>query len=466
MIKHIARYIVGGFLNRVLGLIALPIYTYFLSPEQYGTYAIILSYVSLGSLIFTLNTHSSVSRFLYEEDLKKEVFLSTSIYISLLLIALSFLIIYSIDTAFLSDLLEIDIGSYREIIFLLIFFGIMFGIYTQVLIPERKSKEYTRVTVIKSYSIFFISIVFLFLNRDVSSLIYSNLVVELVSFFYVAKFLCKRITPSVSFDSIKYIFSYSVFLLPYSLSGIILSQIDRVMLAKLLSLESVGIYSVGYTLSMIPWTVFVIFSKGWTPEYFSYMNNRKYNLLDRDTKYILWGAYFIILSMILFLGDIIHIVFGDKYSAIYDILPILLSSVVFMILWQLWGRGIGYSKKTIWTSIIGIVSAVVNVILNYFLIPLFGVKGAAYATLFSYIIMALLGYCISLYYLKIYTVGLAKLKVFFMVFVLSSLLCFILYNNVIFMTTIKAIYFILVISIVFRYREFFSKKTKLILGDR
>lgn len=459
---HIIRYMINGVLVRALGIISLPIYTYFLSPSEYGMYTLILSYISIGILIFTLNVHSSISRFYYEDKVNKEEFLSSSIWLSVIIFFTSFLAISLFDSQWLSSILTIDYEIYSKWIFLIIFFKIFFSIYTQVLIPQKKSKEYTKITLIKSISVFTFCCTLLYFNPETMSLIYAYVVVEGCIFLYVIYKLKDQVKFKISRESVDYILSYSVFLLPYSLSGIILSQIDRVMLAQYLSLDAVGIYSVAYALSMIPWTIFVMFSKGWTPEYFEHMNKKNYHNLDRDVKYILLATSYILLFMAIFSTDIINFLFNNEFTTTDEILPILISSVLFMILWQMWGRGIGYSKKTIWTSIIGFISAVINVCLNYYLIPVYGIVGAAYATLISYFMMAILGYVISCYVLKIYTVSIYKLRYIFLfnIFLFSIPLM----DNAI-LIVFKAIFILFSIYILIRYRKLaLSKFNNLIKG--
>lgn len=410
MFKHIFTYLVNGFFIKALGLISLPIYTYFLSPSEYGIYAIILSYISLGSILLNLNVQSSVSRFYYEKDTDVDKFVSTTIWLSTLIFLISVIFIKYLDYKWLSSMLGFDVDKYDNFVFLIAYCQILFGIYTQTLIPLKRSKHYSKVTSIKTISTISLSIVMLYHRGDVESILLSILTIEIFSLFYVFAQIRKSLEFKIRLSCTKYIVGYSFFLLPYSLSGIVLSQIDRIMIAKLDSLDSVGIYSVAYSLCMIPWTIFVIFSKGWTPEYFLYMNEEKYDLLDRDVKYILLMSSYIVIFLMLFMESASSFLFSDKYASIGQLLPVILSSVLFMILWQMWGRGIGYSRKTMYTSLIGTVSAIFNIFMNYMLIPYYGVMGAAYATYFSYMLMAVMGYFISKYHLNIYTVSVSKLK--------------------------------------------------------
>ena len=76
----------------------------------------------------------------------------------------------------------------------------------------------------------------------------------------------------------------------------------------------------------------------------------------------------------------------SEYSTVYMYTPILVTAVVFMCFNQFLGSiysATKHSQNSCWTAM---VACVVNLLMNYFLIPLWGIQGAAVATLLSYLI--------------------------------------------------------------------------------
>ena len=135
------------------------------------------------------------------------------------------------------------------------------------------------------------------------------------------------------------------------------------------------------------------------------MNEEKYSELETDVKKILWVVIALTFFYLLCIGLFFKLLIDKDYHAALEIIPILTSSVFFMVLWQMWGRSIGFHKRTWFSSFIGFVSAGFNVALNFFLIPLLGLFGAAVSTLVSYCAMAVLGYVVSRFILKSFTVS-------------------------------------------------------------
>lgn len=119
----------------------------------------------------------------------------------------------------------------------------------------------------------------------------------------------------------------------------------------------------------------------------------------------------------------------------------------FAMLWHIFGRGISFAKKTIWTSIAGIISAIVNVGLNYIWIPKYGLMGAVYATYISYLVMALIGYLFAKYLLGIYTTSIMQLKWSILgIFFISSIIIYfgsvaLLIMQFVFLLFLIALYF-------------------------
>ena len=103
-------------------------------------------------------------------------------------------------------------------------------------------------------------------------------------------------------------------------------------------------------------------------------------------------------------GKEIGMVLADqRYHSGLKIVPVVVFGYIFTALWQFWGRNIGYSKKTIWISIVAIIAGFANIGLNMVFIPRYGYVAGAYTTVVSFMIMAFAGWIVSKWILKVYT---------------------------------------------------------------
>ena len=436
MIKHFFKYLIGDISIKLLGFISLPLYTHFLLPKDYGLYSLIISYVTIAIVVLPLNVHASISRFLYEKSLNVDLFMKSTFVLTTVIMSISALILWLIDPILLSDILEFDVTKFGLVALALVLTRIIFNIYKQTLIPKKKSKEYMLILVIKTYLSFgMIVLSFFMFAPDPLFMLIAVLLAEGVISLYVLYRLREFLRPKIDLASTKYILNYSVFLMPYVLSSVMMSQIDSVMLAKFFSTREVGIYNIAFVFSMIPVMIFTAFSNAWTPNYFKYMNEKNYDRLREDIKKIMLGVSLMVFLLALFAREVLWVLVDAKYQEAVFLLPMLSLSVFFIVLWQMWGRGISYIKKTIWTSVIGIISAVLNFFLNFYLIPLYEMQGAVVATLLSHVFMAFSGYFVSKHILKIYTVHIKHLGIPFFVCLLTLILCFI--DNQVVLNSIK-----------------------------
>ena len=181
-----------------------------------------------------------------------------------------------------------------------------------------------------------------------------------------------------------------VFSSPLVLSGVavfITLYIARLMISHFLSLNEVGLFGLGYRVASIAGLVMVGFQGALTPLIYS---NYQLEETPKNLSFIFRGflvfALMLCYLLSLFATEIIHLISTQAYySASSDVifltLAILLSNM------YIFAPGITIAKKTHLNLYINIVGALLNVVLNYILVPKFGIEGAATSTLLTYIIV-------------------------------------------------------------------------------
>lgn len=165
------------------------------------------------------------------------------------------------------------------------------------------------------------------------------------------------------------------------------SSIDRWMLASLLGVDAVGVYSVAFRFSMIAGFVATAFGMAWSP--YSMKLRRDAPEVHRQIYAEVLLALIAIMSLAagvlgLFAGEILGVLMTPSYAGSAIPLVILCFCVVLQATQQITGIGISLAKRTgIFAWMIG-VAAGLNALLNWWWIPLFGVAGAAWGTLVAY----------------------------------------------------------------------------------
>lgn len=185
---------------------------------------------------------------------------------------------------------------------------------------------------------------------------------------------------------------FNIPLIPYYLSQTVFNQSDRLMISNIRGTGDAAIYSVAYSLGMILVFVLNAIINSYNPWLFT---NIKKGTISKCKPISLGLAVLfssMLLCIIMLAPEAIRIMAPDAYySAIYCVPPIVLSALLLFYCSLFDGLQFYYEKKH-YLLISSIISAVLNIVLNALLIPVYGFVAAAYTTLASYISFALLEY--------------------------------------------------------------------------
>jgi len=178
------------------------------------------------------------------------------------------------------------------------------------------------------------------------------------------------------------------FILP-SVMVAIYAQSDRVMIQQMIGDESVGLYSAALSAASMASFLFVAIIDSFRPLIFTYYEKSKLKF-----EYYLKKIYSIVIYLSLcqavlisfFSESIINILFGEAFLSADNTLAIICWYIMFSFLGSvrnIWILSNGLEKYLL---VINMIGALFNVILNFILIPLYGIEGAATASLITQII--------------------------------------------------------------------------------
>ena len=188
---------------------------------------------------------------------------------------------------------------------------------------------------------------------------------------------------------------------------IILQQTDIVMLGLLGTNEDVGLYRVavqGAMLLVIGTEAVKAITMPYLVKYYSQNNSAIFKIIiTKSTRVGFLFSLIIFLIFIFFVKYILRSVFGEDYVDSYYILILLSLGQLVHTFIGIVGSVLnmcGYEKSTLYSQLIAVF---LNVTLNIILIPLYGIEGAAIATLTSIIVRKILLWYIAYKYLRVDT---------------------------------------------------------------
>lgn len=178
-------------------------------------------------------------------------------------------------------------------------------------------------------------------------------------------------------------------LVGYSLAAQILNVSDRMMISQMVNNSAVGIYSTLYTVSSISLMVWQAIHSSFVPYLFNSLENKNIGVKKISSQLMLLYAGVAVLLTYL-APEIVRILAPEEYYEAIYIMPPIAAGVFFTAFANIYSDIAVYYKRTQYVMYPALIAALVNLVLNYIFIKSYGYMAAAYTTLFSYILMAIL----------------------------------------------------------------------------
>lgn len=451
VLKAGAWYTISNFAFRAVAFITTPIFARILTKAEYGEFNNITSWVSILFILTSCDLYTSIIRAKldYEDDLERYGF---SV---LTLGSIITVIIFAINMVFgdlFSDLMGIQ-AKYFPIMYVYLLFVQGFYVYITIERAHYKYKTFSLLTGVGIVASCLVSLLLVYLMQDkldarVIGQYGPYIVIGAVLYFLVAKK-----GRNVHFPYYKYSILLSLPLVPHLLSMTLLSSSDRIMITKMAGAEYTAVYSIAYIVANIIAILIDSMNKAWAPWFLDTLKIDN-KVAIRKTVLPYFGIFIaLIIGILLAAPEIVLILGGSKYIEGIYVLPPLVIGTSFQFAYTMYVQVEFFEKKMKMVAIATSIAAVVNIVLNYFLIPKFGYIAAGYTTLIGYMILfaihfitiSRLGYK-DIFDRKIIFGGLA-----FSVIVLPVAL--ILYQNRVLRYVAFALYVALLIWIVYRNRD-------------
>ena len=381
----------GDILRHSVSIIMLPIYTRYLTPEDYGTVELLSMLIDVSTIIFGAMIAQAIFRYYCTattETYKKSV-IASALFLGFLFNGLGALII-----AFFSEPLSIAIFSDPSFKNNIALFGTtmfllpLYQITITYIREQQKPRLFLFFSVLKltiqlSLNLYLV----VHLSLHVEGVIYSAVISSAIMAIILLTYTLPKVGLTIHLSTCKQLFSFGLPLKLAAISTFYLTFGDRYFLNVFTDLSQVGIYALGYKFGfifmLIAWTPF---EKVWDAE--------KYNIINKPDAKAIYQKTFLYISLVLiFIGlcislytkDLLKIMSDPAFHEAHQIVPI----IIFAYLMQAWVKfcdlGILLEKKTIQIAYAEALAAAVITVAYLTLIPAFGIFGAAWATAIGFI---------------------------------------------------------------------------------
>lgn len=362
----------------------------YLGPEQFGLFSYTQSFVGLFAAIATLGLDGIVIRELVKDPTRRDELIGTAFWLKLIG-GFSVLLLLAIAINLTSN------DTYTNTLVFIIASATVFQAFNVV-------DFYFQSKVLSKYIVY----------ANIISLLLSSLV-KITFILYEAPLIAFAWT--IVFDTIVlslgfvyFYFQKSTFHIqnltfrketatallkdswPLILSGIVISlymKIDQVMIMEMMDSAAVGQYAAAVRISEAWYFIPSIIASSFFPAIINAKKQNKelyYDRLQKLFDLMVWISITIALLTTLFSDSILHLLYGAEYNQASSVLVLHIWTgifVAFSIVSGNWYINENYTKLAFYRNALG---ALANILLNYQLIPKYGITGAALGTLISYIL--------------------------------------------------------------------------------
>ena len=414
LLKEGGLYTLANFLTKGVSLLLIPFYTAYFTPSDYGLYDILTVFGVFAANIFSLQLNQGLARFVAEptnSDEKKIEYASTA-FITFLLLFILFVVLSLMFSQqiilFLSPSSKLTLTTFYLAI-AVIFVNNIFYFLNVYLRFIRLVKLVALFSFIQSVFSILLLMYFVF-QKDlgIDSFFMPYLIITPPIILVQLYVLKGRLKFQFSKDKLKELLKYSSPLIGGAIALIVMNLTDRVFINDMLGETDLGIYGIGIKFASIITIIISGFSMALGPIVFEKHNepNTKKELSDMFNLFIavgIGGAF--VLS--LFSTELVNYFTTFSYHKASTVLPLMLFTTLFTGI-IMFAPGLQIKKKTGVITLLTIIFACLNVLLNYLLIPKYGIIGAATSTLIAtglygvfYFYLSLISYRFSLKFKKI-----------------------------------------------------------------
>lgn len=384
LFKNLGLFTIGSFGSKIVSFLLLPLYTAILSSADYGTVDLLQSTAQLLMPILLLSIQDATLRFGMDDQYKKEDVLSTSINI-----IMKGTIVLLLGIIFVSIIGVIQFSlEYWLFLFLTFLLGALNNCFNLYLKSVNKASVIAVGGILGTLTTCVSNILCLVVFKlGINGYMISSMIG--IFFQIIYQFIFGKIYEQLHIkkynDISKPMIKYSLPLIANSISWWINNSIDRYIITFMVGVAANGIYAVAYKIPSILTTFQNIFYNAWSISAISEFDNK-----DKDgfigKNYVLYSFVSIVMcSAILLLNiPIASILYSNDYFIAWKCVPFLLVSTVFNGISQFEGSLFAALKKTKEVSLTSIIGAVLNIICNFVFIYIWGIVGAAFATLLGY----------------------------------------------------------------------------------
>lgn len=404
--KDTFSYGLSSALQKLITIFLFPIYARLLTPADFGIQDVVLSVVNIMVMFLILGLDSAVMLYYYEaNELDKKKMISTFLWVEQL-VAIPVILITMWLAPEICDFFLKDTGlaNYLRLGVAAIPFSLAVGAMQSTL---RLTFKTTQFVIFTTVGIFFqlalTVLLVIYFKMGIYGILVAILLANIFQAILGAFYTYHEYIVCISFVWVNKLLKVGLPMIPAALSFWVMSYSNRFFLVNYASMVEVGLLSIVNRISSILLLFLSAFSSAWGPYAYSISTDRE---LARQT-YSKVLTYFMLFSMSAGIGisifsrELILVLATQQYERGAPLVFIYALSSILWVALYIVGMGTGIAKKNYHYTLSVILGAIINTLANLFLIPSYGIAGAAYATFAGNLVATIYMYYAGQFYFRV-----------------------------------------------------------------
>lgn len=402
-INDVSIYMIGTLARHIVGFLMLPVYTRYLTPEDYGVVALLMVSLSVFELFFGARVGDAIQKFYFEnnEQEYRNTLVSTALISSSLISFVAYIFLHNLSESVSAGVLGTEeYAGLMSILFFLIVSTVFENYGFIYLRLTDKPKLYvalalTRLVLQLSMNIWFV----VYLEWGVKGVVYSATASSCIFATIQAIHIYRKVGSRIDIKLMAKLYSYSWPLWIAGFASLYIGFSSRYFIRLFSVIDEVGLYELASKLASILviliWRPFGLY---WDVERYKIYNSQHTNTELYSTYFNLMFTLLIFSSVAIciFSEGIIHVMASVPFHGSYAAVLPLVISLLFRSLSDFFNFSFLVTGSTAFIAYIKYLSAGVLTLLMFLLVQNYGFIGIAYAQAITSIVIFVLTYVLSL----------------------------------------------------------------------
>jgi O-antigen/teichoic acid export membrane protein len=395
LLRSSSIYLGSSLISKAVPFILLPFLTNSLTKYEFGLLSLFLVVNTFFIALIGMGMHVNVTKYFHSTSNKIMAVINGNLIVVLIVTSSISLIVIFVASKLTDELFSVPV-TYLYVLPFLSVFNVINNIFLAVLRNQQKVFLYATYELISAVIVLFGTITLL-LNTDLGwrsqivSMLLAGLVMSILGMYYLINNNLLRIKPIRIIQ--QKILHISLPLIPHAVGGIIISLSDRIFIERMIGVEEVGIYSIGYSFGALLSLFTDAFVKAWNPWFFKVLSApdsiTKWKVVKYTYQYIV--GVFVLGGVLSFLSIIIMpLIIQEEFIGANEYVLWVALGYAFHGIYKIFFPYLVLINRTTYLAFSTTLSALINLLLNYLLILKYGAVGAAYATIAAFALSALL----------------------------------------------------------------------------